>query len=127
MQAERSLAELGRDLVSQVSDLMRNEVRLARAETVDTIKGMRGGIVRALFGVVLAAAAVTLALLGVAYLLSEAMPMWIAAILAAAIGGIGAYLLVTSGLKALSDDSVRLPRTAEQVSRDLRMLKEKTP
>jgi Flp pilus assembly protein TadB len=127
MQAERSLAELGRDLASQVSDLMRNEVRLARAETVNTIKGMGDGLIRAVFGFVLAAAAVTLALLGVAYLLSEAMPMWIAAIFAAAIGGIGAYVLVKSGLKALSEDPVRLPRTAEQVSRDLRMIKEKTP
>ncbi|MBC7767610.1 MAG: phage holin family protein [Phycisphaerales bacterium] len=127
MQAERSLSELTRDLATQLGDLMRNEVRLARAETVETVKGLGGGVIRVAFGVVLAGAAVTLALIGVAYLLGEAMPMWIAALLAAAIGGIAAYLLVKSGINALSSDRIGLPRTAEQVSRDLRMIKEKTP
>lgn len=127
MQAERSLSELGRDLAKQLSDIMRNEVRLARAETVETVKGMGGGVMRAAAGLLIGAAAVTVALLGVAYLLGQAMPMWLAAFLSAAIGGIAAYLLVKSGIKALSEQRLGLPRTAEQVSRDLRMIKEKTP
>jgi len=127
MQAERSLAELTKDLASQVSELMRNEVRLARAETVETVRSISGAAMRAAFGIVLAGAAVTVALIGVAYLLEQAMPMWIAALLSAAIGGVGAYLFVKSGLKALQKDRIGLPRTAEQVSRDLRMIKEKTP
>ncbi|HYD86868.1 MAG TPA: phage holin family protein [Vitreimonas sp.] len=125
MQAERSLSELTRDLATQLSDLMRNEVRLARAETMETVKGMGGGVMRAATGLVIGGAAVTVALLGVAYLLGEAMPMWIAALLSAAIGGIAAYVLVTSGIKAIKKERVGLPRTAEQVSRDLRMIKEK--
>jgi len=102
-------------------------VRLARAETVEAVKSMGHGVMRAAFGIVLAGAAVTLALLGLAYLLGESMPMWVAALLSAAIGGIGAYLLIKSGLNALKEDRPALPRTAEQVSRDLRMIKEKTP
>jgi|GEM_PF-2342160 len=127
MQAERSLSELARDLSKQLSDIMRNEVRLARVETMETVKGMGGGVMRAAAGLVIGGAAVTVALLGVAYLLGEAMPMWLAALLSAAIGGIAAYLLVKSGIKALSEQRIGLPRTAEQVSRDLRMIKEKTP
>ena len=103
---------------------MRNEVRLARAETVERAKAMGGGLALAAGGLVVGAAAVTLALLGVAYLLNEAMPMWLAALLSAAIGAAGAYMLVKSGLKSLSTDRAALPRTAEQVSRDLRMIKE---
>jgi len=125
MQSDRSIAELTKDLAANAGDLFRNELRLARAEAVESVKGMGGGIVRAALGLVLAGAAVTLALFALAYLLAEIMPMWAAALMGAAIGGLIAYGLVKSGLKAISVDRIALPRTAEQVARDLRTIKEK--
>ena len=124
MQAERTLPELTMDLASQVGDLLRNEVRLARAEAVENVKQMGGGIVRAALGVVLAGSAVTLGLFALAYALGETMPMWAAALIGAIIAGVLAYVLITSGLKAASVDNVSLPRTTKQVSRDLRAIKE---
>jgi hypothetical protein len=124
MQAERSLAELTMDLAGQAGDLIRNEVRLARAEAVESIKAMGGGIVRAALGVALAGAAVTLALLALAYALAEMMPMWAAALVCAVVGAILAYTLIKSGLKAASVDTIALPKTAEQVGKDLRQIKE---
>lgn len=126
MQAERSLSELTLDLAQNAGDLIRNEVKLARAEAVESIKQMGGGIVRAALGVALAGAAVTLALFALAYGLSQLMPMWAAALVGAAIGGVLAYVLIKSGLKAASVDHIALPKTAEQVSRDLRLIKEST-
>lgn len=125
MQTDRSLADLTKDLAANAGDLFRNEVRLARAEAVESIKGMGGGIVRAALGIVLAGAAVTLALFALAYALGEVMPMWGAALIGALVGAAIAYWLVKSGLEALSVDNMKLPRTAEQVSRDLRTIKEK--
>lgn len=125
MQAERTLQELTTDLASQAGDLLRNELRLARAEAVESAKNMVGGIARAALGVVLAGSAVTLALFALAYALGETMPMWAAALIGAVIAGVLSYLLIKSGLKAASVDNVSLPRTAEQVSRDLRAIKEK--
>lgn len=127
MQAERSLSQLAKDLGTQVSDLMRNEVRLARAETIQVVKGMGAGVMRAALGVVFAGAAVTLVLFALAHLLAGAMPLWIAALLSAAIGGIAAYLLIKSGIKSLSEDRPALPRTTENLTRDLRLIKENTP
>ncbi len=127
MQAERSLSQLAKDLTLQVSELMRNEVRLARAETIEIVKGMGAGVLRAALGVVLAGAAVTLVLFALAQLLAGAMPLWMAALLSAAVGGIAAYLLIKSGLKSISEDRQALPRTAANVNRDLRLIKEKTP
>lgn len=124
MQTDRSLADLTKDLAEQAGDLMRNEVRLARAEAVDSLKGMGGGLVRAALGVALAGAAVTLGLFGLAYALSETMPLWGAALLSAAIGAIAAYLLIKNGLNALSVDRIDLSRTKAQVSRDLHMMKD---
>jgi hypothetical protein len=126
MQAQRSLSELTIDLASQAGDLIRNEVRLARAEAVESIRQMGGGIVRAALGVALAGAAVTLGLFALAYALGTLMPMWAAALIGAAIGGVIAYILIKSGLKAASVEHIALPKTAEQVSRDLRLIKEST-
>ena len=85
------------------------------------------GVVRAALGVSLAGAALTLALFAIVYALGQVMPMWGAALVGAGIGGVIAYLLVASGLKSLSVERISLPRTAEQVSRDLRLIKDKTP
>lgn len=124
MQTERTLSDLTRDLAANAGDLVRNEVRLARAEAMESLKHMSGGIVRAAIGVAFAGGAVTLGLFAVTYALGETMPMWAAALIGAVIGGILAYLLIKSGLKAASVTPVGFPRTAEQVSRDLRTIKE---
>lgn len=127
MQAERTLPELTMDLASQVGDLMRNEVRLARAEAIESVKDMGGGIVRAALGVALAGAAVSLGLFALAYALGEIMPMWAGALIGAAVGGVIAYVLIKSGLKAASVERISLSRTASQVKADLRLIKENTP
>lgn len=127
MQTERTLPELTMDLATQAGDLLRNEIRLARAEAMENFAQMGGGIVRAALGVALAGAAVTLGLFALAYALGEVMPMWAAALVGAAIGGGASYFMIKSGLKASSLKHVALPRTAEQVSRDIRLIKENTP
>lgn len=127
MQAERTLPELTMDLAAQVGDLMRNEVRLARAEAMESVKDMGGGIVRAAIGVAFAGGAVSLALFAIAYALGEAMPMWAAALIGAIIGAVIAYALIKSGLKAASVERISMSRTASQVKADLRLIKENTP
>lgn len=124
MQTDRTLPELTKDLASQAGDLLRNEVRLARAEAMESVKQMGGGIVRAALGVVLAGSAVTLGLFALAYALGETMPMWAGALIGSIIAGVLAYVLIKSGLKSASVNNVSLPRTTEQVSRDLRVIKE---
>jgi hypothetical protein len=125
MQTDRSLADLTKDLALNAGDLFRNELRLARAEAVESVKGMGDGVLRVALGVALAGAAVTLALFALAYALGEVMPMWAGALAGALIGGAIAYWLVKSGLKDISVERINLPRTAEQVARDLRTIKEK--
>jgi hypothetical protein len=124
MQTERTIPELTMDLAAQAGDLIRNEMRLARAELAQSLRHIGGGIVRAALGVALAGAAVTLGLFALAYGLGAIMPMWAGALIGAAIGAVLAYVLVKSGLKAASVDHIALPKTAEQVSHDLRLIKE---
>src|SRR5262245_22031559 len=112
MQAERSISELTMDLAKQAGDLLRNEVRLARAEAVDSVRQMRAGLVRTALGVALAGAAITLGLFAIMYALGTIMPLWGAALIGAIVGGVLAYALIKSGLKAASVERLALPRTA---------------
>jgi drug/metabolite transporter (DMT)-like permease len=121
---ERTLPDLTKDIALQFGDLVRNEVRLARAEAMDNVRDMAKGATRIALGVALAAAAVTLALFAIAYALGETLPMWASALIAAVFGGAVAFFLIQSGQKALSPTDLAMPRTASQVSQDIHALKE---
>lgn len=93
--AERSAGELARDLSELVPRLVREELKLARAEM--TAKAKRAGIGAGLLG-----GSGVVALLGVACLLacviaaiSLALPVWAAALI------VGAALLAVAGATAL--------------------------
>lgn len=124
MVEDRTLPGLTKDFAFQLGDLVRDEVRLARAEIADHFKGMTASIIQIALGVALAAAGVTLALVAVAYAIAERLPMWAGALIAAAIGLVLAWILISAGKKALAQHSVSLPRTARQISNDLQALKE---
>jgi len=124
MPAERTLTELATDVAYQAGDLIRNEIRLARAEAVEHVREMGAGLLRAAFGVAFAGSAATLGMFGLAYLLGLVMPIWGAALISAAIAGIAATVFLRAGLKALSTEKIDLPKTSRQVARDLNLIKE---
>lgn len=121
---ERTLPELTKDLAANLGDLMRNELRLARAEAADNARKLGDGALRIALGVALAAAAVTLALFALAYGLGEMMPLWIAAVVAALIGAILAYVLIDTGRKSMGRLELGMPRTTQSVANDIESVKE---
>jgi hypothetical protein len=124
---ERSLTELTRDLAVQLSDLFRNELRLARVEAVDNVKSLAGGLALLAAGALLAGASLTLALMAVAAGLALVMPVWAAAGIAAGGGAVLAVVLLAAGRSRISPGAVSMPRTTEQVRRDINLIKEQTP
>ncbi len=124
MQGERTLPDLLKDAAAAFSEIVRNEVRLARTEAMENVRGMSGGVMRAAIGVALGGAAATLLLIALAALLSELMPVWLGALIAALVGAGVAYALVKSGMKAAAQQPLNLPRTASSVSRDVQVIKE---
>ncbi len=125
MQTERSIPELTKDMAFHLGDMFRNELKLARVEATEGAKSLSGAVGLFAAGAVVGASALTVALLALAYGLAEAMPMWVAAALVAVLAGIGAFLLVKAGQKALKDKDLSLARTREQVSRDLKTISER--
>jgi hypothetical protein len=121
---ERSLGDLFSDLSLQTSDLIRQEMRLAKAELGEKLAeagkhAMMIGVSIAfgLAAVVAAAAAVTL------LLVSFGVEPWLAALVTAALMGLVAYVLAQSGISALRAKSIAPVETIHSLKETTQWLK----
>ena len=123
---ERGFGELVRDLSSQTSTLVRQEIELARAELQHKGKlagkgaGMLGG---AAVATLLALGALTAALIA---LLDTAMATWVAALIVMALWAIVALVLAQTGQKSLQQATPPTPQTIETVKEDIQWAKNPT-
>lgn len=120
---ERSLGDLFSELASDTGTLVRQEVALAQTELTRkaTEVGKNVGFL-AVGGAVGYAA--LLAVLAAAILgLANFVPPWAAALIVGAAVGIVAYLLISSGLKALQETNLAPTQTVETLKEDAEWLK----
>lgn len=123
---ERGIGELVKDLASQTSTLVRQEIQLAQAEVTQKGKlaGKGAGLLAgaAVFGL-LALMALTA---GLITLLDRAMDTWIAALIVMALWAIVAFVLAKAGQKALQQATPPAPQTVETVKEDIQWAKTQT-
>ncbi|HEX5005877.1 MAG TPA: phage holin family protein [Hyphomonadaceae bacterium] len=124
-QAERSIPELTKDMAFHLGDMFRNELKLARVEATEGVKSLGGVVGKIAAGAVVGVSALTVALMAVAFALSEMMPMWAASAIVAVLAGIVAWMLIKAGQSALKSHDLSLSRTREQVSRDIKTISER--
>ena len=123
---ERPIGELVKDLSSQTSTLVRQEIELARAELQQQGKvagkgaGMLAGA--AVFGL-LAMGALTAALIA---LLDKAMATWVAALIVMVLWAVIAAVLAKAGQNALKRATPPAPQTVETVKEDIQWAKNTT-
>jgi hypothetical protein len=125
---ERPIGDLVKQLASQTSTLVRQEIDLAKAEmsqkasTAGKGAGLMGGA--AVVGL-LAAGALTACLILV---LSEAMDAWLAALIVAVVMGAVAAVLGLAGRNKVREASPAVPeQTVETVKEDVEWAKTRTP
>jgi uncharacterized membrane protein YqjE len=125
-QRDRGIGELVKDLASQTSTLVRQEIRLAQAEVTQKGKLARKG------AGMLAGAAVT-ALLGLGALtalliivLDSFLALWLAALIVAVLWLAVAAVLAQAGKNALQDATPPAPQTVETVKEDIQWAKTQT-
>jgi Putative Actinobacterial Holin-X, holin superfamily III len=125
-QRERGIGELVKDLASQTSTLVRQEIQLARAEVTQKgkVAGKGAGLLAgaAVFGL-LALGALTAGLIA---LLDKAMATWVAALIVMALWAIVAFVLAKAGQKALQQATPPAPQTVETVKEDIQWAKTQT-
>jgi len=120
------LRDLFGSLVADFQDLVRGEVRLARAEMSQKFDRVVMAAIWLVGGAFVAFAGLVVVLQGIAAILALAMPTWAALlIVGVAIVIIGA-VVARSGMAMLSLDTLSPDRTAESLKKDARVVKEHT-
>jgi uncharacterized membrane protein YqjE len=123
---DRGLGELVKDLASQTSTLVRQEIQLAQAEV--TARGKLAGK-----GAGMLAGAAAAAMLGLGALsallivaLDGAVELWLAALIVTVVWLAVACVLAMTGRKALQSSTPLVPQTVETVKEDIEWAKTPT-
>lgn len=121
---ERPMAEVFRDIIGNVQEMVRSEVRLARVEIrEEASKTARAGAMLAIGGVLAIIAGVFM-LVCLAQLLDLIMPDWAAALIVALAMGIPAAILIARGR-----DHLRVPipeKTIENLKENVEWMRNQT-
>lgn len=124
---EHSIGELVKDLASETSTLVRQEIDLAKAEMTDRGKRAGKGV-----GMLAAGAAVALLALGaltacLIAVLDLAMPTWAAALIVTAVYAAIAGALLMSGRNQVREAAPPIPeQTIDSVKEDVQWAKTRT-
>jgi uncharacterized membrane protein YqjE len=125
---ERPFGELLKQLSEETTQLVHQEIELAKAEL--THKTNQAGIGAALFGAAGAIGLLALAALTTCFILAldAAMPAWLAALIVAVVYGVVAAVLAMRGRAKVKQAVPPVPeQTIETVKEDLQWAKTQTP
>jgi hypothetical protein len=106
----RRLADEGSHLAEQQMKLVEAEVRSG----IDDLKQSAGAMAGA---AVLGIAGIGVVLMGVAFLLGSAMPLWLGTLIVGVAGLVGAYAMFLAGQKKLQSSSLSIDRTKRTLER----------
>ena len=98
---ERPLKDVVQGIIGNVQDIIRAEVRLAKAELADQAVKARSALTVMGAGALAGIYSVALLLVTCVLALATTMPAWMAALIVAAVTGISAAILTSIGLKRL--------------------------
>jgi hypothetical protein len=115
--SEETIPALVRRLAEESSRLAQQQMRLVEAEVrsgVDDVKQSVGAMVGA---AVLGIAGLGVLLMGFAFALAQAVPLWAATLIVAAATLAGAYAMLVAGRKKLQSSSVAVERTKRTLER----------
>ena len=121
---DRSLGELFSDLSQQTAELIRQEMRLAKAELSDKLSDVGKHATMIAVAAVFGLAAVMALTAAIVLLLIEfSVQPWLAAAITAAVMGLAAFLLVQSAIAALRKKSIAPVETMHSLKETTQWLK----
>jgi len=122
--AERPLSVVLQEIVRNVQDIVRSEVRLAKTEVREELtKTLSASLLMAL-GALSGFSSVLFVLLAIVYALSLLMPAWAAALCVAAGVGIVAGVTIRAGLARFKTIHAAAPKTAASVKENVEWAKQ---
>jgi uncharacterized membrane protein YqjE len=120
---ERSIGSLVNDIVGNVQEIIRSEVRLAKAEVTEELTKARRAMIWLVAGVVLTTMALGFLLLTAVYVLAHFFQPWVAALIVALGSGAIGGALAAVGASQIKRVSLRPPRTITSVQENLQWAK----
>jgi len=121
---EPSIGSLFNDLTEDMGKLVRQEIELARIETVQKVnKAMRSVILMVAGGLLAYAGLITL-IITAAIALGNIMPYWLSSLIVGVVVLIVAAILVNSGRSSLANLTVVPENAVESIKEDARWAKE---
>ena len=121
----RSIPEILQDVLTNIQDIVRAEVRLAKAELGEELNRARSGGLLIGVGAVAAIFSSLFLLLACVYALGLVMPNWAAALIVAAAVGVAAAVTLGLGLKRLKTIQAA-PKTAASLKENVLWAKQLT-
>ena len=122
---DRPISIILQDIVRNIRDIVRAEVRLAKTEVGEELGKARSAGVLFGTGAVTAVFAVLFLLLASVYALTLVMPQWAAALVVAAVLGIVAAVIVKLGVKRFKTIHVA-PKTAASLKENAQWARQLT-
>ena len=124
---DRSLGELFSDLSQQTAELIRQEMRLAKAELSDKLSDVGRHVAMIAAAAVFGLASLMAVTAGIVLLLIEVgVVPWLAAVITSAVMGLAAFLLAQSGIAALRKKSIAPVETMHSLKETTQWLKNGT-
>jgi uncharacterized membrane protein YqjE len=120
---ERSIGSLVNDIVGNVQEIIRSEVRLAKAEVTEELSKARRAMIWLVAGAVLATMAFGFLLLTAVYVLEHFFQPWVAALIVALGSGAIGGALAALGASQMKRVSLPPPRTITSVQENLQWAK----
>ena len=123
MPPDRPLSEVLQDILGSLQEMIRAEVRLAKAELTDDAKHVAISSLWVVGGAVCGLAALSFGLWSAAYGLGHVMPMWGATLSVALVLAIVATVSAVTGLRKLRAVRLGPERTIETVKENVEWMK----
>ena len=120
---ERSISSLLKDIVGNLQQIIRAEVRLAKVEVGEELSKARQAIVLLAIGSLFAAMALAFLLLGAVYALAHVVQPWVAAVLVAIGAGAVGGAVVAVGISQIKRVSLPPARTVTSVQENIQWAK----
>jgi len=120
----KPLGDLFSDLASEMSELVRKEVALAKVEVGEKAKHVGKNVGYLAIGGAVAYAALLAIIAGIVMLLDNVMPSWGAALLVGIVVGIVGWLLISKARAALQATDMTPQQTVETLKEDAAWVKQ---
>ena len=120
----RPLGDLFGDLATEMSNLVRQEVALAKVEVAQKAKYVGRNVGYLVVGGAVAYVAVLAIVAGIIMLLAKVLPHWGAALLVGVVIGVIGWLLIGKAMMALQNADLTPRETVETLKEDATWMKE---